>query len=416
VVVLKRAVSTPGPQFPIRRNTALLAAATACYAGLGQLVAAVATLTFVLVTGIESLLGLGPALVIGTAALAAFPAGRAMDRFGRVPVLAAGFLSGGVGSILIGIGARTVSTPLVLAGFVLVGTANGAILLIRTPAGDMYPDRRGRGVSLVLFGAVFGAALGPLVFTPLFGGRELEPDALLVPWLVAAGIMLLGVAFVLGVRPDPRRIAEALTGHDPAEPATAAAPLGVILRRPGVVPSLVAAVASWSVMVAVMNLTGYVVIGHGHHQHQLFPIVSAHLVGMFGLVLVVGDLIDRIGRRQALVGGLLLIGVSCVSLVWIESIAATALALFGLGLGWNFSFVAATAELADRTSAVERGRMLGFNDLLSGVCGASLALIGGYTFSEAGVAALGVGATLIAVAPVLWILVRGVPRPVTETG
>jgi MFS family permease len=411
-------VSVPNAraELPIRRNTALLGAATACFAGLSQLVAAVATLTFVLVTGIESLLGLGPALVIGTAAVAAFPAGRAMDRFGRVPVLAAGFTAGAVGSMLIGIGARAVSTPLVLAGFVLVGTANGAILLIRTPAGDMYPHRRERGVSLVLFGAVFGAALGPLVFTPLFGGKELEPDALLVPWLVAAGLMLLGLAFVLAVRPDPKRIAEMLTVGEQAPPPSAPAPLGAILRRPGVVPALIAAVASWSVMVAVMNLTGYVVIGHGHHQHQLFPIVSAHLVGMFGLVLVVGDLISRIGRRQALLGGLLLIGVSCASLIWVESIAATAVALFGLGLGWNFSFVAATAELADRTTAVERGRVLGFNDLLSGLCGASLALIGGYTFTEAGVAALGVGATLIAVAPVLWILLKGVPRAVPEAG
>ena len=40
---------------------------------------------------------------------------------------------------------------------------------------------------------------------------------------------------------------------------------------------------------------------------------------------------------------------SVISLLWIDSVAATAIALFGLGLGWNFSFVAATAELADST-------------------------------------------------------------------
>ena len=39
--------------------------------------------------------------------------------------------------------------------------------------------------------------------------------------------------------------------------------------------------------------------------------------------------------------------------------------LFGLGLGWNLSFVAATAELADRAAPAERGKLLGFNDLLS---------------------------------------------------
>ena len=42
-----------------------------------QLVAAVSSLTFVLVTGFEALLGLGPAIFLSASALAAFPpAGR----------------------------------------------------------------------------------------------------------------------------------------------------------------------------------------------------------------------------------------------------------------------------------------------------------------------------------------------------
>lgn len=41
--------------------------------------------------------------------------------------------------------------------------------------------------------------------------------------------------------------------------------------------------------------------------------------------------------------------VSVSGLLWAQGAHATAAALFGLGLGWNLSFVAATAELADRT-------------------------------------------------------------------
>ena len=48
-----------------------------------QLVAAISSLTFVLVTGVEGLLGLGPAIFLASSALAAMPAGRAMDRVGR---------------------------------------------------------------------------------------------------------------------------------------------------------------------------------------------------------------------------------------------------------------------------------------------------------------------------------------------
>ena len=53
-----------------------------------------------------------------------------------------------------------------------------------------------------------------------------------------------------------------------------------------------------------MNLAGYVAVGRGHHEGDVFTMISVHIVGMYGLVLVVGDLIDRFGRRRALVAGL----------------------------------------------------------------------------------------------------------------
>ena len=59
----------------------------AVYSAVLQLVAAVSSLTFVLVTGVEGLLGLGPAIFLAASALAAVPAGRAMDRIGRRPVI-----------------------------------------------------------------------------------------------------------------------------------------------------------------------------------------------------------------------------------------------------------------------------------------------------------------------------------------
>src|SRR4051794_41776929 len=81
----------------IGRNTGLLSAALAANSGMLQLQAAVASITLVQVLGIDGLLGLGPAVVLACGALAAPFAGRAMDRGGRVPVLAAGFAIGAVG-------------------------------------------------------------------------------------------------------------------------------------------------------------------------------------------------------------------------------------------------------------------------------------------------------------------------------
>ena len=382
-----------------------------------QLSAAVASLTLVLVLDVEGLLGLGPAIVLASGALAALPAGRAMDRLGRIPVLAGGYGVGIAGCVLAGIGSAATSAPLVLLGLIGVGAASGVALLSRTAAGDMYPpERRARGIALVLFGSVFGAILGPSVFSPLLAGRELDGDAFAPLWLAAGGFMVVGLALVSCVRPDPQRIAR-LMGYDRSDHGAPAAPMRALLGRPGVIPALIAAQASFAVMVAVMTLTGAVVVDHhGHEGHHVFPIIGAHVVGMFALVIVVGDAIDRIGRTPALAGGLLVMAVSVISLLWVESVVATGVALFGLGLGWNFSFVAATAELADRTSAAERGRLLGFNDLLSGLTGAGLALAGGLALDVLGVAALAIGGAVLVVLPAAWILRGGRPAAAAEPG
>ena len=160
-----------------------------------QLAVAVATITLVLVTGIESILGLGPAIFLTAGAAAALPAGRLMDRFGRVPVIAGGFVVGMVGCLLTALGCVVDSAPLVILGFVGVGAMNGGVLLARTAAADMYPEeKKARAISYVLFGALFGAALGPLVFRPLFAGKDLELDTLVIPWFAAAAMCVVGLA------------------------------------------------------------------------------------------------------------------------------------------------------------------------------------------------------------------------------
>jgi MFS family permease len=378
-----------------------------------QLQAAVASITLVQVLGIDGLLGLGPAIVLACGALVAPFAGRAMDRVGRVPVLALGFGVGAVGGVVAAVGCAAESAVLVFASFVLIGVAAGTALLARTAAGDMYPpERRAHGIALVLFGAVFGAILGPAVFSPLLHGKELDGDALAPLWLAGSGFMVVALVLVLMVRPDPRRIADMLHTGEP--PPDTAVPLREIVRRPGVIPALLAAQASFGVMVGVMTLTGAVVVDHQHHAaHNVFPIIGAHVIGMYALVLVVGRLIDRMGRRPALYGGLVLMAVSVMSLLWIDSVVATAIALFGLGLGWNFSFVAATAELADSTLPSERGRLMGFNDLLSGLTGAGLALLGGVALETLGVAALALGAAALVSGPALWLASRRAPAHAT---
>jgi MFS family permease len=397
-------VSGAAPNLPIRRNTIILSATMAVNSAVLQLVAAVSSLTFVLVTGVRGLVGLGPAIFLTFSGVTAVPAGRLMDRIGRTPVMTGGFSLATFGCCVTALATRTDSTPLVILGFACIGAASGIALLIRTAAGDMYPpERRARGISYVLFGSVFGAILGPTVFSPLFAGKDVEADALTVPWLVAGGIALVALALVQFVRPDPKKIAEIIGARDEGTAFTAA-PLRELVRRPGVIPAMLAALASFGGMVSVMNLTGYVVVEHHHHsQESVFPIIGAHVFGMYALVLVIGAAIDRIGRTIALEIGLVVMALSTIGLLQADSVFATAVLLLGLGVGWNISFVAATAQLADRTNPAERGKLLGFNDLLGALLGAGLALLGGYALDAIGVAALAIGATVIVIAPLLLI-------------
>ena len=167
-------------------------------------------------------------------------------------------------------------------------------------------------------------------------------------------------------------------------------------------------------MASVMNLIGYVVVAHGNHEpSDVFPIIGAHVFGMYAFVVIVGPFVDRFGRRRPLVGGLMLMGACCAALALVTGVVATAVLLFGLGLGWSFAFLAASSDLVDRTSPRERGRLLGLSDMLSGFTAATLAIVGGLVLDRVGVTTLALGSAVLVLTPAAWLATRGraAPRP-----
>ena len=375
---------------PARRNAILLAAGLVCLSGMIQLAVALGTVTIVAVTGVKSILRLGPAVFLLAGAAAVGPAGRLSDRLGRMPVIRFGFVLGIVGPALTALGCWAVSGELVFLGLACCGASQSIVLLSRAAAAEMFaPERRARGMSFVLFAAVSGAIFGPLVFGPVFANRALTPNELAWPWLASSLFALAGLLVSLGIRHDPKELSKAYATL--AQQTDAPAPLREILRRPGVPTALAGAVASFAVMVGVMNLAGYVAVGHHH------------IVGMYGLVLVVGDLVERIGRTRSMAIGLALMAASNAALVWLTGISGMSLSLFGLGLGWNLAFVAASTQLVSLAAPAERGRLIGFSDLLSSGVGASLALGGGVVYTAAGSVSLAVFAAALAALPALWI-------------
>jgi len=386
-----------------KRNAAFLAGGMVCLSGMIQLAVALGTVTIVAVTGIEGILGLGPAIFLIAGALAVGPAGRISDRVGRMPVIRGGFVFGIIGPVLTALGCWSVSGELVFLGLGFCGASSAIVLLSRAAAAEMFPpERRARAMSFVLFAAVSGAIFGPLIFGPLFANRALTPQELAWPWLGSALFALAGLLVSLGVRPDPKELSKGFA--TPAQQTDAASPLREIVRRPGVPTALAGAVSSFAVMVGVMNLAGYVAVGHHHSHGDIFTVISFHIVGMYGLVLFVGDAVERIGRARAMAIGLGVMAVSNAALIWLTGIPGMSLSLFGLGLGWSLAFVAASTELVSRAAPAERGRLIGFSDLLSSFVGAALALSGGVLYTARGSVALAIFTAALAALPALWIL------------
>ncbi|PIR82661.1 hypothetical protein COU20_01300 [Candidatus Kaiserbacteria bacterium CG10_big_fil_rev_8_21_14_0_10_59_10] len=349
----------------VRRNTAILAACMGLSWAVVQLVVALSAVIFAYLTGEASLGGLAPGLYLMSWAVASFIMGRFMDTHGRAKGLRLGFAAGVAGAILVHAGTSIESSVLFLFGLCLVGACSGTVNLARVGAADMYPPaRRARGISFVLLGAAFGAIASPIAFAPMLIGAGSGAE-LAAPWFAAAALLAVGAVITFGIRIDPievgRRIAlrAQTVGATGAEPARK---LRELIALPTVLPAMIAAVLSQAVMAAFMSITGLIMVGHGHDAVAVTIVMSAHFLGMFGLVLVAGQLVDRLGRRLSIIAGLLILAFGVLLLLAGQGMGTVLPALFIIGLGWNLAFVGSTAVLADAVRPLERARLLGFND------------------------------------------------------
>jgi MFS family permease len=115
-------------------------------------------------------------------------------------------------------------------------------------------------------------------------------------------------------------------------------------------------------MTTMMTTAAVILIDHGHDLATVSFMLSVHFLGMFGLVLVVGRVVDRVGRSTSIVGGLLALAVGVLGFLAGSEVATILPAMFAIGIGWNLAFVAATAMLSDATRPRERARLIGFGD------------------------------------------------------
>ena len=357
-------------------------------------------------SGQPALAGLPSASYLLGSALAAYPAARLMERVGRRRGLSLGFLLGLVGSLVCGVAVLGGSFGGFLLGMAGMGITRGFTDLGRYAAAEMHPAaERARAISTVVLGGTVGAILGPALVAPM--GRvavNFNADALAGPWFAAAGLFALGLALIsLFLRPDPSELARqmAATEAETAAGAPPARPWGEILAQPNTRVAVTAMVVGQLVMVMLMTITSLHMTHHGHALSDVSLVIMAHTLGMFGLSVVTGRLADNFGRAPVIVaGGVLFIGAFLLAPLS-QRTEVLALALFLLGLGWNFCAVAGAALLTDSLNLSERGRLQGINDLAVGLVSALGSLQSGALFAVIGYASMSWISLAVALIPML---------------
>ncbi len=333
--------------------------------------------------------GVPTAVYLLAGAFSAFMWGYVFDAIGRRSGLAAGLSIGVIGSGITFYAIAIHSFTLFLMGMILMGMANAAVQLGRFAAAEVNkPEHRGRAISNVVIGGTVGSVIGPFVAGP--AGAIVGPwgiDELAGAYLVSLILFAIAAVVVfIGLRPDPREIGKEVAEKFPETVAGTGQVRSVleILRQPTALVAVVSMVLGQMVMVLVMVITSLHMRGNNHGLPDISLVISSHTFGMYAFSIVSGRLADRWGRGLViLIGSSTLVAASIAATISVD-VLPLGVALFLLGLGWNFCFVGGSTLLADQLSPLERARTQGFNDLLVGLASALGSLESGFIFATLG--------------------------------
>jgi len=289
--------------------------------------------------------------VVGMAACTV-PAGAIARRHGR----RAAFLAGTGCGVLVGLLA---ALAVVLGSFWLFcaatffGGAYAAVLSFRFAAADcVLPERRPRALSAVMADGVFAGVIGPQLVT--YTMDLWQPYLFAATFLAQAAVAAVSAIVLLGVRVPTPTAAEAAGGR----------PLGAIMRQPRFVTAVICGVVSDTLMNFVMTAAPLAMRLCGLTQKASNWGLQWHIIAMYAPSFFTGRLIGRFGAPRVVAVGLALTAASAAIGLTGTNVAQFWLTLILLGLGWNFSFVGASALILECHRPEERTRVQSLNDFI----------------------------------------------------
>ncbi len=257
---------------------------------------------------------------------------RTQSAFGRKVSFQIGLLVALGSALLCAWAAMNGNFWLLVSATVIAGyySANGQ--LYRFAAAELSaPAFREKAISLVLAGGLVGAVLGPNLASRT---RTLFDVPFVGAYVSLALVALVSMAVMAFVRfpPVPPKTANADPGR----------PLGVIMRQPVFIVATAGAALGYGVMNLLMAATPLAMQVCGFPFEDAALVLEWHVIGMFAPGFFTGHLIKRFGVLTIMGVGVAL-NVLCVviALSGVE-LHQFLVALFLLGVGWNFLFTAST--------------------------------------------------------------------------
>jgi MFS family permease len=202
-----------------------------------------------------------------------------------------------------------------------------------------------------------------------------------------------------------------LTEHERNDPGR---PLGAIMRQPVFMVAVLASMLSYGIMNLMMTSTPLAMRAHDHHFNDAALVLEWHVIGMYGPSFFTGSLIYRFGVLNVILAGIVLLFVCIVAALVGTALINFWLAMFLLGVGWNFMYVGGSALLTECYTPSERAKTQAANDFLIFITMAISSMSSGLLLNKSGWHAVNWGSLpflMLATAATLWLMWKRRARP-----
>jgi MFS family permease len=289
--------------------------------------------------------------VVGSA-LSSVLVARTQLRYGRKRSFQLGLVVAALSAALCAYAATSRNFWLLVAATVVAGYYNTNAQLYRFAGPELVaPEHKERAISLVLAGGIIGAFVGPNLANAT---RDLLPVPFTAAYLSLIAVALLSLGVLSLIRFPEHRM--------PAPGSSSGRPLAEIVRQPVFIVAAAAGALGYGVMNLLMAATPIAMARCGLPFADAALVLEWHVLGMFVPGFFTGHLIKRVGVLPVMAAGAVL-NLACIGVALSGvDLMNFVVALFTLGVGWNFIFVGATTLLTEAYAPEERIKTQGAMD------------------------------------------------------